>query len=544
LRGVGYSWSPMRCTLSERGRPLRRTSRAGTLGVVVHPDSRIGTDLGPYHIESVIGRGGMGVVYLATHSGLDRRVALKLLTPDYADDEAFRARFLRESKLAASIDHPNIIPIYDAGEIEGTYFIAMRYVEGTDLETRLRSGPLAPREAVHLLAQVASALDAAADAGLVHRDVKPANILIASGKSVDRADHAYLTDFGLTKHRGSQTGLTRAGGFMGTLEYIAPEQIEGKPVDGRADQYALTAIAVGCLTGEPPYPRDSDVAIINAHLHDVPPAIHLRQRELPSAVDAVIARGLAKRPEGRYPDCKSLVDDLRAALGVTDTQLRPGQVGFEDRRVPIIVGLLIVVGILGAVGFGLASGLGVAPGTNPSDSLDATASVATASAAPTEDVFPNSAESALLDRLPPDLAASCVRGPYEPIGPGYPGPDSSVTCAPSIDAGVNSVTFRQFRPTVGTPIGQFEPSQFVAFVAGTHRARGQDCSSSSPAYGEWELTGSPAGFIVCFVDGASGDAFLYWTYDEPAILVRAINQRGDSSALYEYFTKIRRFIAP
>ena len=193
----------------------------------------------------------------ATHTGLDRKVALKLLTPDHADDEAFRARFLRESKLAASIDHPNIIPVYDAGELEGTYFIAMRYVEGVDLETRLRSGPLGPREAVHLLAQVASALDAAHDAGLVHRDVKPANILIASGKSVDRDDHAYLTDFGLTKHRGSQTGLTRAGGFIGTLEYIAPEQIEGRAVDGRADQYALGAIAVACLTGEPPFPRDS-----------------------------------------------------------------------------------------------------------------------------------------------------------------------------------------------------------------------------------------------------------------------------------------------
>ncbi len=257
----------------------------------------------------------MGVVYLATHTGLDRKVALKLLTPDYADDEGFRARFLRESKLAASIDHPNIIPVYDAGEIEGTFYLAMRYVEGVDLETRLRQGALTPRQSVHLLAQVASALDAAHEAGLVHRDVKPANILIASGKGVDRDDHAYLTDFGLTKHRGSQTGLTRAGGFIGTLEYIAPEQIEGKAVDGRADQYALAAIAVACLTGNPPYPRDSDVAIINAHLHDPPPSVFLRRAELPVAVDAVVARGLAKQPDDRYPDCKAFVDDLRAAFG-------------------------------------------------------------------------------------------------------------------------------------------------------------------------------------------------------------------------------------
>ena len=148
----------------------------------------------------------MGVVYLATHTGFDRKVALKLLTPDYADDEGFRARFLRESKLAASIDHPNIIPVYDAGEIAGTFYLAMRYVEGVDLEHALRAGPLTPRESVHLLAQVGSALDAAHEAGLVHRDVKPANILIASGKGVDRDDHAYLTDFGLTKHRGCRPG--------------------------------------------------------------------------------------------------------------------------------------------------------------------------------------------------------------------------------------------------------------------------------------------------------------------------------------------------
>ncbi|HEY8198426.1 MAG TPA: serine/threonine-protein kinase, partial [Candidatus Limnocylindrales bacterium] len=216
-------------------------------------DPRIGTDLGPYHVEAVIGRGGMGVVYRATDTRLDRRVALKLLSPGLADDAAFRARFLRESRLAAAIDHPNIIPIYEAGERDGTSFLAMRYVEGIDLATRLRSGPLKPREAVSMLAQVAGALDAANAAGLVHRDVKPANLLVAASQGVDQADHVYLTDFGLTKERGSETGFTRTGSFLGTLEYVAPEQIEGKPLDGRADQYALAAIAVECLTGLAPY---------------------------------------------------------------------------------------------------------------------------------------------------------------------------------------------------------------------------------------------------------------------------------------------------
>ena len=199
----------------------------------------------------------MGVVYLATDGGLDRRVALKLLSPEYADDEAFRARFLRESKLAASIDHPNIIPIYEAGQIDGTFFLAMRYVEGIDLQERLVSGPLDPRYATTIVAQVASALDAAHGAGLVHRDVKPGNVLLARSQALDGSDHVYLTDFGLTKQRGSQSDLTQVGGFLGTLDYIAPEQIEGKAVDGRADQYALAAMAVACLTGAAPFRRDS-----------------------------------------------------------------------------------------------------------------------------------------------------------------------------------------------------------------------------------------------------------------------------------------------
>jgi serine/threonine protein kinase len=240
--------------------------------VTARPDPRVGSDLGPYRIEALIGRGGMGVVYLATHAGLDRKVALKLLAPDYADDDAFRARFLRESRMAAAIDHPNIIPIYEAGEVEGTYFLAMRYVAGTDLETRLRGGPLEPKEAVHLLGQLASALDAAHEQGLIHRDVKPANVLLAAGRGVERVDHAYLTDFGLTKHRGSQSGLTQGGAFMGTLTYIAPEQIEGKPVDGRTDEYGLACVAFECLTGRVPFARDTDIAIAMAHLRDGPPS--------------------------------------------------------------------------------------------------------------------------------------------------------------------------------------------------------------------------------------------------------------------------------
>jgi serine/threonine-protein kinase len=500
------------------------------------PDPRLGTELGPYRIEAVLGRGGMGVVYLATHTGLDRRVALKLLSPDYAEDEAFRARFLRESKLAAAIDHPNIIPIYDAGEIEGTYYLAMRYVDGIDLETRLRSGSLEPREVVRLLAQVASALDAANEAGLVHRDVKPANVLIASGKGVDRADHAYLTDFGLTKHRGSQTGLTRAGSFLGTLEYIAPEQIEGKPVDGRVDQYALAAIAVGCLTGQPPFPRDSDIAIINAHLRDAPPSLHERRIELPAAVDAVIARGLAKKPEDRYPDCKAFVDDLRAALGVTATQPRARPSGSTTRRRIVLGTVALATIILVAGGVWLAAG-GSGPGASPSPSPTTIAASNGPGASPTEDVFPNVAETALLAALPEDLKKTCSRGPYGQLSSNLQAvPLASLSCEVPVAAGASEVLVRRFTKSY--------PKFYVNEYAGSNRIPEGDCATSTRAHGVWAMGGEDVGSTLCYIDLPTGDAILYWTYDDPHILVRATNQRGDSAALYAYFQSVARFISP
>ena len=220
--------------------------------MTVRPDPRLGTDLGPYHLEAVIGRGGMGTVYRATDKRLDRRVALKLLAPQLADDEAFRQRFIRESRLAASIDHPNIIPVYEAGESDGAFFIAMRYVEGVDLETRIAAGALTSAETVHLLEQVARALDAAHDEGLVHRDVKPANILIASGKGADatrsRLSHGLRTDE--APGLGDRRHTCRT--FLGTLDYIAPEQIEG---DHQTAEPTNTALA--CVAYRVPYGTSS-----------------------------------------------------------------------------------------------------------------------------------------------------------------------------------------------------------------------------------------------------------------------------------------------
>ncbi|HVQ22798.1 MAG TPA: serine/threonine-protein kinase, partial [Candidatus Saccharimonadia bacterium] len=450
------------------------------------------------------------------------------------------------------IDHPNIIPIYEAGERDGTSFLAMRYVEGTDLATRLRSGPLTPREAVSMLAQVAGALDAAGAAGLVHRDVKPANLLIAASQGVDQADHVYLTDFGLTKERGSETGFTRTGSFLGTLEYVAPEQIEGKPVDGRADQYALAAIAVECLTGLAPYPRDSDLAIVNAHLRDAPPSVHQRRSDLPSAVDAVIARGLAKGPADRYPDSRTFVAELRDALGVTATQPRPMTFEAGRRRMILIVaGASLVVVVLALVAglIRLAAGGTSAPSVTPSQAAVGGSPSATVENA---DVFPTAAESELLALLRPELRSACQRGPYNFVeGTKDTGsqrgatPIASLGCPRDIASGASEVVIRQFSPAGATGgDGAFNTDLAISIVESSRATAPGDCATSAVASDRWELNGVDQGALVCYVDPTTGDAILYWSYQDQQILVKASNKRGDSAALYDYFTQVARFIAP
>jgi hypothetical protein len=275
-------------------------------------DLAVGAEIAGYRIEELAGRGGMGDVYRAFDTRLERPIALKLLSRGLADDETFRERLLRESRLAASLDHPNVVPIYEAGEADDRLFIAMRYVDGTDLKALLRrDGALEPDRAVAIAVQVADALDAAHARGLVHRDVKPSNVLLDQQGG---REHAYLADFGLTQSVSDRAPTD--GQLMGTVDYVAPEQIRGDDVDARADVYALGCLLFETLTGTLPFSGASEVGVVFAHLEEPPPAASERNPTLPRAVDAVLARAMAKDREERQASCGELVEETRRALGL------------------------------------------------------------------------------------------------------------------------------------------------------------------------------------------------------------------------------------
>ena len=285
-------------TLSESVEQLAKTITPGQV-------------IGDYRIEEQVGRGGMAVVYRATQLSLGRSVALKVIVPEFAEDDGFRARFERESLIAASIDHPNVVPIYEAGRHGDLLFLAMRYVDGVTLRTLLQSeGPLAPDRATRLIGQAAGALAAAHAHGLVHRDVKPANMLIDTAAD----DHLYLTDFGIARRVNSDTAVTETGTPVGTIDYMPPEQINGEPVDARTDVYALGCVLYQMLTKAVPFERDSDVAKMFAHVSSEPPSASSLRPELTERVDQVIRRAMAKRPEDRYASAQEFAQAAASAL--------------------------------------------------------------------------------------------------------------------------------------------------------------------------------------------------------------------------------------
>ncbi len=289
-------------------------------------DFPVGARIANYRIDQLIGRGGMAVVYRATDVRLDRIVALKVLNPDLASDDAFRQRFIRESRAGAAVDHPHVIPVFEAGDADGVLFIAMRYVTGSDVRALIeRDGRLSAQRTVDIVAQVASALDAAHAHGLVHRDVKPANMLIAAseGGTAGDADYIYLSDFGLSKQSVSSPSLTRTGQFLGTLDYMSPEQIGGRPVDGRTDLYALGCAAFEMLTGQPPFRREANLAVMWAQVSAEPPSVRQWRPDLSPAVDEVIGTALAKAPEDRQANCTEFALALRSACAVGSAARTP-----------------------------------------------------------------------------------------------------------------------------------------------------------------------------------------------------------------------------
>jgi serine/threonine-protein kinase len=291
--------------------------------------SSTGDVIAGYRLDELVGRGGMGVVFRATHIALERQGAVKLIAPELALNEEFRMRFQRESRLAASIDHPNVIPIFDAGEEDGQLYVAMRFVDGTDLAALVASRDgLSPEEAVDVIAQVGAALDAAHRRGLVHRDVKPGNVLLESGPS---GAHAYLTDFGLVKAVGAASGvLTRTGQWLGTPDFAAPEQIHGRDVDARTDVYSLGCMLYHAVAGKPPFEGDTEVAKIFAHLSKAPPALTEAAPEAPAALDDVIRTALEKDPDARYPSAGELVSAAKRALATP----APAETQSRARHVP------------------------------------------------------------------------------------------------------------------------------------------------------------------------------------------------------------------
>ena len=311
------------------------TIKVEDLAVTISRDPLIGAEFAGYKLMSTIGRGGMGAVYLASSEQHEGPVAVKVMLPELTGNEEFRNRFIREAH--SGLDHPNIVPILDAGEIDDVLYITMRYVDGVDLKALIaREGKLNPGRVVNIFEQTAAALDEAHEQGVVHRDVKPQNILIKEPEGSMRTDAVYLTDFGLVKRISSQSSFTTSTYLMGSLHYMAPEQIEGKPLDGRTDVYALGCVLHECLTGRVPFDKESEVAVLWAHMNEDPPSAIAAEPLLPDAIDVIVAKAMAKSPEDRFLTAGELASALALEFGASRGRVRsvwgPGQISASGRR--------------------------------------------------------------------------------------------------------------------------------------------------------------------------------------------------------------------
>ncbi len=487
---------------------------------------RIGAEFAGYRLESLIGHGGMSIVYRAEHIRLGRTVALKLLSPQLSEDESFRERFERESRLAASLDHPNIIPIYEAGDRDGVFYIAMRYVAGADLKTRLKeSGPLEPDNAASFVAQVAAALEAAHAKGLIHRDVKPGNVLIASGAGPGGADHVYLSDFGIAKHTAS-VGLTRTGMFVGTADYASPEQIEGKQLDGRADVYGLGCVVYEALTAERAYEKDSEVGMMYAHLLEEAPRVTAKRPELPPEIDSVVAKAMAKSRDDRYATPTELalaVDQaLHAGTGpqAAETVLAGGPAAAErppspptgePASPPAAAGgrggrsRLVAVTLAGAAALAVAVAVAIVVFTGGDDNTSSATSPGGGTSTTTS---PQAASTLLSVLVPTQIARDCISTPKPSRGV-----VESESCRPP--EGASEAQPDGFELTFYPSARGLERAyQSTLEQAGTGGNRITKCGATT---GErvWihQATGKRGGRRFCYLD-AQGNFVVVWTHEK------------------------------
>jgi serine/threonine protein kinase len=520
---------------------------------VMTPAPRIGTEFAGYRIEGLLGRGGMGVVYRAEHPRLGATIALKVMDPELAMNEVFRERFVREARAAAGIKHPNIIPIYDAGEWHGELYIAMRYVEGDELRSLIRKDGALPIQQTYVIGlQIASALDAAHRNGLIHRDVKPGNILVEPGPDPDSAPIAYLADLGLTKHVDSHSGVTASGELLGTIDYIAPEQVNGSRVDGRADVYSLACVLFECVTGALPYVRENQAAVLWAHLHDEVPQASTYNPSLRPSVDVALTRGMAKSPDDRFSTARELVEALEAPMEAASTIGRDGAPTrpipssattaptsppppSRRRRGKLALAVAAVVGLLlgGAAAAGVALLLSDDETTAPTTTLEEPEPPAGETTQDPRLAAMTDFDDALLPHVPDEFRSLCRHA--RPLTEDF---DATVSCRPG--GPVSSLTYSHATSGVllhNHLVSAMEKVELSASAASLPTLTGLCSAGDIPSVnatvprglsGRAEVTEDPPrderlGYVLCYTRGDR--ARIEWTTNEIGVYAAATGEK-------------------